>query len=480
MTASYKHLSDLAQASGIDVVQNGKLLSLRDQKTGEEFYSAYQGSKVSGALKALNERLQGSPDVPVPGSRMPMSLWNTDYGDGATLQERNYDLEVPTERPVRDPVNGCRLIAMTADGGLLDAAVREIVSSAFASNDGDDRGWSFATTVDREGNVPVNPVVAKILTRLYDEVIGYNKLIPAMYRMLQYGDAFLSLGLEPTAGGKLRVARTKWLPTFEVFRVEKEILNDDGSVDTETYFEQRRYLSDEDVITIPYMSLVHWRFDYRGGLYGRALFAGDSSYNYWVSLKEAERDLRSATRTVGAAPIKHKFPANYSPEKRRKYRDEVEGKRRRDGIITDYFISEPGDIEGVFGLGSGLTNMIAAVTYWRKAIATHARIPAYLLNVETNGARDVAQQPALSFMRLINSIRQEFTEGIKHIVRLEFSLQGLDPDDPKHKFRIVWPTITIDAFADAQAGESDAHDDTESAPGDKALHLETEEEEADE
>lgn len=438
--------------------------------TGIEFYSASKGQKVAGAIEAINQRLQGVLNVPTPGYRLPVTrTTHTPFsGDGAVLWERNYDQEILDEIPVRDRLNSCRLLQMRSDGGLLEAAIREIIGSVLASEDGDDRGWTFAATIDREGKIPVKKDVAKLLDSLYDRVIGGSSLYAGLHRSLWLGDAFASIGIEPDKKG-FRIARLKWLPTFEIFRVEREFL-EDGKLKTDIYFEQRSYLSDEKAIQIPYMGMLHIRHDFSGGLYGRALFAGESCYNYWLSLKEAEEDLRKASRNVAIKPLIHRFSERYSPSAKEEYRNEIERKRYRDGAITDFFITgSDSEISTISGNGSDLTGLIAAIEYWRKAIATHARIPSYLLNVEALGARDIAQQPALAYARLLNSIRSELTDAIDHLCRLELMLHDIDPDLPENRWRVVFPEITINAYSDANAGENPMFKDPEAAPEDTEL-----------
>lgn len=459
MPISNRQLDDLAQNNDITVVRpDRKTISLLTGD-GQELFSASSGAKVSNAIKAIHAHISPTSTAVAPGSRIPVTTWMGEFGDGSTSLERNYDREIPLERAVRDPVSGTRLLAMLDDGGFLDTALRELVGSAFASQDGDDYGWAISPTTER--NRLLNPKTEEILHALCDRLIGGRSLKPAMHRMLGMGDCFLSVGIDRSATGEWQINRLKYLPTFEVFRVEPEVVDLNGGVHTDLYFEQRRFLSDEDSIIIEPHSLIHFRFDYRGGLYGRSLFAGAACYNLWVGLKEAESDLRAASRSIGATPLKHIFPPNYSPEQKKAYRDLITRKRQEEGLLTDFYISSPGNVEGVFGLNDGIKNLVQAIEYYRKQLATHSRIPAYLLNVEQRGARDIAQQPALAFMRLVNSIRQDFTEGLKKLCTLELLLHRINPELPENQFKIVWPKITIDAFENPNAGEHDLFPDTE-------------------
>jgi hypothetical protein len=462
---SNKHLDQIAAQNNLRVSREGHQLSVYNAD-GFLLYNGSKGQKLTGAVEAINSYLQGSggADVETPGSQLPVTYQLANQ-HGATLQERFYDQEIPDELPVRSPKQGRQLQEIFCDGGLLDAAVCEIVDATVASSDGDDRGWVIN---DQLGDQPINPNVAVVLDRLYDEVIGGAKLNPAIFQMLQYGDSFASIGLDYSSDRLGRVAALEWLPTYEMFRIEREEKQDD-KIQKYTYFEQRRYLSDEGVIQMPFMSIVHWRFRHKGKKYGNALFAGDACYRYWKSLRDAESDLALASRNVGVTPLAHIFPANYSPERIQAYRNEITRKRRQDGIITDYYLPEGGSISGVSGIGGELDGLINTVNHWRKAIAVHSRVPGYLLGIKADGAQDLSQQPALAYSRLINSLRADITVGIRQLCDLELMLHGIDPSAPQNGYEIVWPKIVVNSFEEPVSDESELVPDIEADKYKRAL-----------
>ena len=462
---SKKQVIDAAKQCGLDIQFKGQSVQLYADAV--LLYEASQGQRLEGAMAVINTYLKRNQSMSdIPGSSLPVTYRNQLLtSDGATIQERFYDTEIPYEVPVRDPKQGSRLQEMFTDGGILDAAINEIVDSSIASSDGDDRGWIISDEIEGK---PINPAVAVILDRLYSEVIGGNKLVPAFYQLLMFGDAFASIGIEFGKDRLGRIGGFDWLPTYEMFRVEREVKEDDQSK-KEIYFEQRRYLSDEHTIQIPYLACVHWRFRYKGRKYGNALFAGDACYRAWQSLREAEMDLQKASRNVGISPIKHIFPSVYSDKQKQNYRLEIERKRQRDGAITDFYLTEGGDISGV-NLNPSLDGLIAVVEYWRKVLAVQSRVPPFLLGVSTDAAKDIAQQPALSYSRLINSLRADITTGIRHFCDLELMLHGLNPSDPQNQYRILWPKIVVNAFDTPDMDESQAIPDMEADVFEKAKH----------
>ena len=454
----YDELTQLATKHGFKIDRDGNTLSVF-AKDGDLVFTANKGQKLTGAMAAINTYLQGSggADVETLGSIYPLT-YQLSNSHGASLQERFYDQEIPDEIPVRNNKQARQLQEMFCDGGLLETAVCEIVDSCVASSDGDDRGWVISDTVlDR----PIKPEVQFILSRLYEEVIGGAKLNGAIFQMLQYGDAFGSIGLDFAPNRLGRIATLEWLPPFEMFRIEKEEKLPSGGVNKETYFEQRRYLSDEYLNQMPFWSIVHFRFRHKGKKYGNALFSGDACYRYWRSLRDAESDLAIASRNVGVTPLEHIFPANYSQDRMKAYRNEIARKRSQDGIITDYFLPEGGKIGGVAGIGGDLSGLINAVDHWRKVLATQSRVPVYLLGVKTEGAQDLSQQPALAYARLLNSLRADVTVGIRHLCDLELMLHGLDPRNPENGYEILWPKIVINSFEEFLSDESDQIPDTE-------------------
>jgi hypothetical protein len=455
----YEELDRLATQHSLKIERDGSKLSIYT-KDGDLVFNASKGQKLTGAMQAINNYLQGSggEDVETLGSIYPLT-YQLHNNHGADLQSRFYDQEIPDEIPVRNHKQARQLQEMFCDGGLLDTSVCEIVDACVASTDGDDRGWVISNTANGR---PINPNVEFVLQRLYENVIGGAKLNPAIFQVLQYGDSFGSIGLDFSDSNRLgRIATLEWLPTFEMFRVEREDFLKNGGVHKTIYFEQRRYLSDENIVQMPYWSIVHFRFRHKGKKYGNALFSGDACYRYWRSLRDAESDLAIASRNVGVTPLAHIFPANFSQERMKAYRNEITRKRQQDGIITDYYLPEGGKIGGVAGIGGDLSGLINAVDHWRKVLATQSRVPVYLLGVKTEGAQDLSQQPALAYSRLLNSLRADITVGIRHLCDLELMLHGIDPSAPENAYEILWPKIVINSFEEFLSDESSQIPDTE-------------------
>lgn len=454
----YEELDRLATQHNLKVERDGSKLAIYT-KDGDVIFNASKGQKLTGAMEAINNYLQGSggEDVETLGSIYPLT-YQLQNNHGASLQERFYDQEIPDEIPIRNHKQARQLQEMFCDGGLLTTAVCEIVDACVASSDGDDRGWVISNTANGR---PINPTVEFILQRLYVDVIGGAKLNPAIFQVLEKGDSFGSIGLGFGENRLGRIENLKWLPPFEVLRVEIEEYLKTGGVNKTIYFEQRRHLTDEGYIQMPYWSVVHFRFRHKGKKYGNALFAGDACYRYWRSLRDAESDLAIASRNVGVTPLAHIFPANFSQERMKAYRNEITRKRQQDGIITDYYLPEGGKIGGVAGIGGDLSGLINAVDHWRKVLATQSRVPVYLLGVKTEGAQDLSQQPALAYSRLLNSLRADITVGIRHLCDLELMLHGIDPKAPENTYEILWPKIVINSFEEFLSDESSQIPDTE-------------------
>lgn len=454
---SNQDLNNLAAQHNLTVVRDGKMIAV---KAGDELlYSASVGEKVTGAIEAIQQYTQ-TLEPNTPGSEYPVTRrvsYYSDESNNITSIDRNYDQERPLEYPVRDTKRARQLQEMYCDGGILEAAINEIVDSAVASSDGDDRGFVVSDKIGKTGQ-KVKPEVLFILGSLQEIALDSATLNAIAQKIIWFGDCFGSIGLQSNPNNLWSIRALDFLPTFEMFRVEQYL---EGI--KHTHFEQRRYLSDEEYIVIPDPLLIHWRFRYRGGLYGTPLFGGEACYRAWDSLRNAESDLRAATRNVGVKPLAHIFPENTADAKLEAYQKKIKEKRKRDGIITDYYMVG-GRVEGVSNLDGDVSGLTSAIEYWRKNLATHSRVPGYLLGVKSDGARDIAQQPALAYSRLINSLRQDITVGLRKLCNTELQLHGLNPSDPNNAYEILWPKIVVNAYeapVSERADESAALPDTE-------------------
>jgi hypothetical protein len=366
--------------------------------------------------------------TPVLGQQRPLALDPLGVDDFSAIWRR-YDLEI-SEFPVRDHLNkGKKIIEMVEYCPEIATAIDIISGDCFSSDDGDDQGFGIGKTLN-DGVTLIDPEIEKILGRLIDEVIGGVTLELAAERMIAYGDAFASLGVDFKAK---KITKLLFLPTWEMFRVE---LNN-GHLER---FEQRRYLSDENGICFHPIFCVHWRFR-RNKLYGRSLFL--ECISDWENLKQATEDLAFASRSIGVNPNLHIMPDCVDEDYRKDYKKAYEDKKRT-GLVTDFYLMYGADIKKLSQVNPDLKVMGDSVLMWRSRIAMRSRVPVWLLGLPSIGAREISGQPALAYARFINRLRMNLTEGIRHICNLELALNGISPE--RWQYKIVFPKIAVNPY----------------------------------
>lgn len=363
----------------------------------------------------------------------------------ATPQGRNYDLEI-VEVPVRDPARSRLLVEMHEHCPELGLATETIVQDALSSADGDDQGFAISKTYSDE--TPVNSEVFAVLDAARERLYPRSILEMVGDRLLSFGDAFANHDVDLS---NKQINSLIVLPTWELFRVEEHgVLN---------RFEQRRSLHGSQPVALHPILISHFRYR-RVNLYGRSLY--EESKEDWIKLKNATEDLAAASRAIGYNPTVHVMPTGYTEEQLEFY-ERAHEERLKKGLISHYYTLAGGDLKKLANSSPDLKALIENVLMWRTRIAMKTHLPFHLFGIQTGTAREISQQPALAYARFINGFRAALTEGITQTFRLELALKGIDPNDPRNRFRLTWPKIYIDP-AQAQAGITDEgeQEDTES------------------
>jgi hypothetical protein len=348
------------------------------------------------------------------------------YSDQSDIG-RNYDLEI-REPIVRSPDIATPLAEMVEYCPEVTAAIGQISSAIWSSDDGDDMGFAIGDEVTP--GVKCEPEIKKILDRVCDEVIGGTILELAGERILQWGDCFAGIGVNTK---KMQIDRIMYLPTWEMFRIEDNQARPIG-------FEQRKYLSDHQYGIFPPLLICHWRYR-RKVLYGRGLF--HESIGDWYRLKDSIEDLAMAARSIGFNPNIHLLPDGCDDEYAVAYKTQYE-QAKKAGPVTDFFLMPTADIKKVANLNPDLSALANNVALWRERIVMSSHVPNYLLGIQKTGAKDIAGQPALGYARFINSIRRHITTGIRQICDLELALHDIPPE--RWQYSIQYPRIGTNPY----------------------------------
>ena len=326
----------------------------------------------------------------VPGQQR--SRIRNPTGNDLTSVSRQYDLEID-EFPVRDTHRARQLIEMVRFCPEVATAKEIIRKSCLLSDDGDDFGFTIAKELSDKSLV--NPTVYTILMNLIETTLGGQILEPAVSRMIAYGDSFASIGLSKSNS---KVERILFLPTWEVFRLE----DNKGQL---LGFEQRRSLSDAQPIQFHPIQIVHWRYQ-RQNLYGNSLFA--ECLPDWRGLKSSTEDLAAACRSLGINPTIHIMPDHVDEDYRIAYQAAYEERLRR-ANVTDFYLLHGGDLKKLSNINPDLKAIINTIQLHRTRIAMRAQIPVWMMGIPSDGAREIANQPALFFARHINDLRVCFS-----------------------------------------------------------------------
>lgn len=321
----------------------------------------------------------------------------------------------------------------------VSAAILEISDSVWSSDDGDDQGFTIAKTLD-DNETKIDKQVEKILQRLIAEVIGGITLEPSAERILAYGDAFASIGVNTR---KMQIDRLLFLPTWEVFRIE----DNSGQL---LGFQQRRSLLDNDSLDFHPITIAHWRYR-RKTLYGRSLFY--ESIPDWEHLRAATEDLAAAARAVGTNPNIHIMPeCAQDSEYVTTYKERYE-ERLKQGIVTDFYLMHGADIRKLSTINPDLAALASAVLMWRSRIVMKSRVPPWLMGIPAIGAREIAGEPARAYSRFINRVRMSVSAGIRQLCDLELALAGIPRE--KWQYRLIWPKIRVwGDVAELDSGEA--------------------------
>ena len=385
---------------------------------------------------------------------------------GILSMTRRYDLEIE-ENPIRDPRISRELIELNQWCYEVFHSLEMAADDIFASNDGDDQGWSIADTLDDE-ETPVNAEVFAIAEELRQRkqsldsyVIGGDTLKKALRWTLGKGDCFIELGIEreglsPNKSKDFGVSKSLYLPTFEMFRKE----SDQGEL---LGFEQRKYLShsDPDYFFEP-EKLIHLRHS-PNYLYGRSLWC--TSLDAWADVKRATDNLQKKADDIASDPTLFIFPS-MSEENKRKFEQEIQ-LRRQSGAITDFVLtSKEYDIRKMANLNPDLSGLIDNVLQCRYKLIIPG-FPSYFFpGLESKGGtKELSRSPDRRYSRMRYGWCQLLTGAIKQVIDTELVLRKSYDwyfENAQNKYRILWPkwSESIDGMTGDETEDTAAEEST--------------------
>lgn len=302
-------------------------------------------------------------------------------------------------------------------------------------------------------------------------VIGGNRLARAARDSLTLGDSFLELGIERD-GKNYAVSRSRYWPTFASFPEYDEL----GEL---TAYRQQLGLRPNPQIDpmVSAVKLLHCSYEPRHDIGMPITF--QSLDSAWFKLKQAAANLEKATTAVGVNPWLHIMPEGKDEKYRDSYRQRYEGLLKQ-GIVTNLYLLHGADLKKAAANNPSLSVLFDAVIQYRFQMIPPG-VPVWMfpgLNVEIKGGKEIANQPALAYARMIADLRAMLGEQIRWAVSLEILCRHFDKgydtlvNDGYFDFDIVWPqwdTTMLESLASST--DADPEDVVNESPQDETERL---------
>lgn len=363
---------------------------------------------------------------------------NQSPADGSNLQGSQYPignrqrrrttLPLP-EQPVR-PIYGDlsisqELIEMRSWSYEMRHSISILARDCFQQIDGRSASWRVAETLEdgRKVHPDVIAIGRDIANRRNGKslILGGDRLQRAARDMMSYGDGFLELGIEREGIGRndWGIAKSLYLPSLSVFVDESE------HEEPQSYRQQEKLApSDSDRVIHPVKVL---QFSYeKDRLYGNPL--AFQSCEPWRKIKAASADLEDAAREIAIAPWLHVMPPEQDESYRGKYQQRHES-LLNDGIITNLYLMSGADVRKATSGSNVLKPLVDYYLSLRYQMLPPG-LPHYLfpgLGLESSSGKEIANQPALAYARMIANLRSLLGEQIKWAISLEIVLRkGFD------------------------------------------------------
>jgi hypothetical protein len=353
-------------------------------------------------------------------------------------QSRKFNLEIPYQpiRPILNNVNNSvELLEMATWSYELRHAISNISRDCFQSVDGAISSWKVSECWnDVKVHKDVIAIARDLGNRQYNKefVIGGNIFKKACADSLLYGDCFYELGIERDGmSKKYSITKGMYLPSLSVF------VDIDEQNNLTSYSMRESLFKKATDLEINPVKVLHFSYE-KQQIYGMPISL--QSLKAWGQLKEASLDLANACRETGNSIITHTLPENATEFDLQAYSQRHEDLLAQ-GIITNLYL-QPGVVVDRIANSSGTLEPL--VKYWlqKRYECIPPGIPLWFfpgLGLESASGKDIANQPALNYARLIAYCRSIIGEQIKYAISLEIVLQkGYEWFLEHGNFDIIW------------------------------------------
>lgn len=381
---------------------------------------------------------------------------------GSFSRIQDYMLDLPDE-PTR-PING----SLNTSADLAEMAIwsregRDVGSylsrDCFMESSGRSGSWSVGTAT--MGGETVNKDVIAIARNLASRrngkelILGGNRLKRAASDAgAFFGDSFLELAIE-TEGISRKdygISNSLYLPALSVF-VDESV---DGRLNG--YWQRASMSPAPGDIYIHPLKMLHFSYE-RGRRYGHPLLL--QSVPTWRKLKRVAPALEKAIQQTSVAPWLHLMPEGKNEKYRQAYA-RAHQEQEAQGILSNLYLLDGHDVKRAAG---GNQDLGTLVDHWLnlRAMLVPAGFPSYLFPRLGSGSgannKELANQPAGVYARLISDVRAMLGEQIKWALDLEILLsRGYDFLMENVNYEIVWPeweTVPVGDSSHKPTGNSE-------------------------
>jgi len=377
--------------------------------------------------------------------RQPASLSTSQRPLGPSTQvRRSYNLPIPdiALRPIGSSLEiSYELLEMMTWSPEVRHGLSFLARDCFLDPEGRRGSWKVAPSM--ETGKPLDPefiAIAIDLDRRYNgktPVIGGMRLERMVRDGIGLGDSFLQLAieLEGFRSNDYCLSRSVYPPPLTVFIDE----DDDGTLNG--YSQRERISPGEGDRYMHPINTLHFSYESRG-LYGwPGIF---QNLDAWRRLKKGVVDVEESIRAVGITPWLHVMPEDRGEEYKNVYIQEYREKQQ-EGIITDLFLLNGADVKRA---SQGSASLEGILKYWMdcRYEMILPGIPPYFfpgLGSEQRTGKELANQPAMTYGRLIAAMRSLVGEQIRWAVNLEVLLKKGHEFMMEHQdYDIIFPPWT--------------------------------------
>jgi hypothetical protein len=389
------------------------MASLQD-KLSDLIYLIRGGSKRRGRPSS-SQQLIGSQDAIRPAGR------------GGRYNNNLLDIPEAVFRPIMmDRSLSLELCEFLCWSPEMVTSMTILAQNVFQEETGAIGSWKIRTKKP-DGQPLDNPphpnivAIAENLRKRYHggiPVLGGERLEEAAWCVAK-GDVFMELKIEKEGIGRndWGISNSIYLPSFSMF------VNSTEQGEIEEYRQQGGITpSGDDRVWDGYNLAKILHFKHRGGNQRYGVSRAFAQIESWRKYKASSRRLEESASTLLGFWL-HESPPEVGTEWRQAYRSEFEALLSESDYITNVYLPNGADVRRTSSPTPSLTPLIAEHTLNRFGCCLAGVPPFFIpgLGMESGG-KELANNPALNYARLISHTRSILGERLKMAIALEVVL----------------------------------------------------------